>query len=98
MRIRYTTSAADELREALDYLAERSPQGARNVAVSIQRALERVLIWPAAGQATSDPNLRRMLATPYPYFVLYEPTETEIIVHRVRHTSRSPEEGGGTPA
>ena len=34
--------------------------------------------------------IRRMTASPYPYFVFYEATETEIIIHAVRHTARDP--------
>jgi plasmid stabilization system protein ParE len=31
-----------------------------------------------------------MSITPYPYLVFYEPTETEIIIHAVRHAARDP--------
>src|SRR5271166_3433231 len=34
--------------------------------------------------------IRRMTTTPYPYLVFYEITETEIIIHAVRHAARDP--------
>lgn len=91
MRIRYTSPALLEEAAILDYIRDRSPGGARNVSESIERALARVQRWPLSSEATDDGLIRRTVATPYPYYILYEPTETEIIVHRVRHTSRDPE-------
>jgi len=38
MRLRYAPTAARELGALLAYLAERSPQGARRVGASIQKA------------------------------------------------------------
>ncbi len=32
----------------------------------------------------------RLTTPPYPYLVFYETTETEIIVHAVRHAARNP--------
>ena len=85
-----TTPALTEQTETLDYIQERSPSGATKVARSVQDAVARIVLWPLAGPQTEDPKLRRMMATPYPYYILYEPTETEIIIHRCRHTSRDP--------
>jgi toxin ParE1/3/4 len=31
-----------------------------------------------------------MTTTPYPYLVFYEITQTEIIIHAVRHAARDP--------
>jgi toxin ParE1/3/4 len=45
---------------------------------------------PNIGTRTSDPAIRRMATTPYHYLVFYEPTETEIIIHAVRHAARDP--------
>lgn len=33
-----------------------------------------------------------MTTQPYPYLVFYEATETEIIIHAVRHAARNPSE------
>jgi toxin ParE1/3/4 len=39
---------------------------------------------------TDDPAIRRLTTTPYPYLIFYEVTETEIIVHAIRHGARDP--------
>ncbi|MGH9806670.1 MAG: type II toxin-antitoxin system RelE/ParE family toxin [Terriglobia bacterium] len=31
-----------------------------------------------------------MTTTPYPYLVFYEVTESEIVIHAVRHSARDP--------
>jgi plasmid stabilization system protein ParE len=45
---------------------------------------------PYIGRRTNDPAIRRLTATPYRYVVFYEVTESEIIVHAVRHAARDP--------
>lgn len=45
---------------------------------------------PYAGRATSRPNVRRLLANPYPYLIDYRVTATEIVIMRFRHTARKP--------
>lgn len=91
MKIRYTSPALLEEAAILDFIREKSPSGAQKVSDSIEQALARVQRWPLSSMATEEPDIRRALATPYPYAIFYEPTETEIIVLRVRHTSRDPE-------
>jgi toxin ParE1/3/4 len=38
--------------------------------------------------------MRRIMAMPYAYLVFYEATETEVVIHSVRHAARDPT---GTP-
>ncbi|MDB5580465.1 MAG: stabilization protein [Bradyrhizobium sp.] len=45
---------------------------------------------PGIGLRTEDPVIRRLATPPYPYLVFYETTETEIIVHAIRHAARNP--------
>ena len=44
--------------------------------------------FPKLGSPTQDPALRAMLTLPYPYVILYEEREDEVLVHRIRHTAR----------
>jgi len=44
-----------------------------------------LLQYPQAGAVTDDRTIRRMTTTPYPYLIFYEATDTEIIIHAVRH-------------
>jgi plasmid stabilization system protein ParE len=48
------------------------------------------LFYPLVGTRTDDPVIRRLTTPPYPFLVFYEVTETEIIIHAVRHAARDP--------
>jgi toxin ParE1/3/4 len=90
LRLRYTPRALAELDEVLTYIAERSPQGARNVRIRIDAIVTMLLQHPGAGQLTSKARLRRIGASPYPYLIFYQATEDEIVIHGVRHSARRP--------
>ncbi|HEV8678697.1 MAG TPA: type II toxin-antitoxin system RelE/ParE family toxin [Stellaceae bacterium] len=90
MKLRYTRPALADLSAILDYIAARSPQGARRVQARIQAVINLLLLHPNIGRSTDDPSIRRMMTTPYPYLIFYEATESEIIIHAVRHAARDP--------
>jgi toxin ParE1/3/4 len=90
VKLRYTIPALADLRAILDYIAAHSPQSARRVQARIQALTDLLLLHPHIGRRTNDPALRRMTTTPYPYLVFYEATETEVIIHAVRHAARNP--------
>ncbi|TCM57626.1 plasmid stabilization system protein ParE [Rhizobium sp. PP-F2F-G48] len=79
-----------DLEQVAAYIGMRSPQGARRVMLRIKSLIEQLPDQPFAGARTEDPTIRRLIALPYPYLVFYEVTETEIIIHAVRHGSRDP--------
>jgi toxin ParE1/3/4 len=90
VKLRYTLPALADLSAILDYIAAQSPQGARRVRARIQAVIELLLLYPYSGRRTNDPAIRRMTTTPYPYVVFYEATDSEIIIHAVRHVARDP--------
>jgi plasmid stabilization system protein ParE len=90
VKIRYTAPALADLNSVLDYIARRSPQGAKRVQARIQAAIDLLPVHPRIGIRTNDCSIRRLTTLPYPYFVFYEITEAEIIIHAVRHTARDP--------
>jgi toxin ParE1/3/4 len=90
MRLRYTLPALADLASILDYVADRSPQGATRIHTRIRAVTDLLLRYPRAGAATDDPTIRRMTTTPYPYLIFYEATEAEIIIHAMRHGARDP--------
>ena len=97
VRLRYTLPALADLSAILDYIAAHSPQGARRVQARIQALTDLLLLYPHIGRRTNDPAIRRMTTTPHPYLVFYEATETEIIIHAVRHAARDPSGMPGSP-
>ena len=90
MKLRYTLPALADLKSTLDYIAARSPQGGRRVQARIKAILELLFAHPHMGARTDDPTIRRVTTTPYAYLVFYEITDTEIVVHAIRHGARDP--------
>ena len=88
MRLRVTRRAATQIEKALDYIEADSPQGANRVRERIQTLFRLLEQHPYAGQATDLPGVRRLTLSPYPYLIFYRVTDSEVIVQRVRHTSR----------
>jgi hypothetical protein len=60
------------------------------VQARIQAIIDLLLQHPHIGTRTNDLTIRRMTAVPYPYLIFYEATESEIIIHAVRHAARDP--------
>ena len=52
---------------------------------------------PYAGQATDLPGVRRLTLSPYPHLIFYRVTDSEVIVQRMRHTSRRSRSASDTP-
>jgi toxin ParE1/3/4 len=90
MRLRYTLPALADLAAILDYIADRSPQGAARIHSRIRAVTDLLLLYPQAGAVTDDPTIRRLTTTPYPYLIFYETTDEEVIIHAVRHGARDP--------
>lgn len=90
MKLRYTSPALADLKSILDYISEHSPGGVMRVQHRIQRAVDLLPAHPRIGVQTVDPFIRRLMTTPYPYLIFYEPTDTEIIIHAIRHAARNP--------
>lgn len=88
MKLRYTLPALADLNSILDYISAHSPQGAKRVQRRIQRVIDLLLVHPDIGVRTDDPAIRRLSSPPYPYLIFYEITETEIVIHAIRHAAR----------
>jgi toxin ParE1/3/4 len=91
VKLRYTLPALADLNSILDYIAARSPQGARRVQERIQGIIGLLPTNPDLGVRTDDPTIRRLTTPPYPFLVFYEVAGTEIIIHAVRHGARDPQ-------
>jgi plasmid stabilization system protein ParE len=89
VNIRYTLSALRELKETLSFIADRTPQGARNVQARIQQMVALIALNPKIGVKTGK-RLRRLTVFPYPYLIFYSVTDHDVIIHGVRHSARHP--------
>jgi len=90
VRLRYTLAALADLDSMLDYIGAHSPQGAKRVQARIKSIIDLLLVHPHIGIRTYDPIIRRLTTSPYPYLIFYEVTDSEIIIHAVRHGARDP--------
>jgi len=79
-----------ELDSILDFIVTQNPQGAARVHARIARVIELSAAYPFVGSSTDRPRIRRLVATPYPYLIFYEPSDEEIIIHSIRHARRQP--------
>jgi len=93
VRLRVTRRAATQIENVLDYIEADSPQGANHVRERIQALFNLLTHHPHAGQATDLPGVRRLTLSPYPYLIFYRVTDREVIIQRMRHTSRRPTSG-----
>lgn len=89
----WDTEALSELKEAYEYLKEKSLSSAKRVRKSIlkkTRALENhsEIYEPDRFKKNNDGNYRAFEL--YSYRIVYRITEIEIRILRVRHTSREP--------
>ena len=90
MKLRFTPEALSELDVILAYISERSPQGAERVKARLLGLAGFIQDQPHGGRKTSEPGLRRIVATPYPYLVFYEVKDDEVGIVGVRHGARDP--------
>jgi toxin ParE1/3/4 len=97
VKLRVTRRAATQIEKALDYIEAESPQGANRMRERIQTLFLLLAHHPYAGQATDLPGVRRLVVSPYPYLIFYRVTDNEVIVQRMRHTSRRSRATSGAP-
>jgi toxin ParE1/3/4 len=87
MKVRYTPRAFSDRERIIEYLRERSPVGARNVAASIRDAVAQLREHPLSGYRTGNSDVRVVFIVRYPYKIFYRVRETVEILH-IRHTAR----------
>jgi plasmid stabilization system protein ParE len=90
VKLRYTHLALADLQNILDYIATSSPQSAQRVQRRLRQITDLLLSFPEAGIRMADPAIRRQTAHPYPFFIFYEITADDIVIHAIRHSARDP--------
>lgn len=99
MKLVYAPRALRDIDEILSYIAERSPQGARNVSLAIEHAASFCARHPKAGGRTNRKDLYRHSLAKYRLTMFYrwqDSGETTQIVRvvrsgRVRNLRRIPQ-------
>ncbi len=88
MIVRFTRRAEGDLAEIFDYLALRSPEGARKVAASLHEAIRFIADHPRGAPRTRIPLVFVKIVPNYPYKVFYRVSEEAIDILHIRHASR----------
>jgi plasmid stabilization system protein ParE len=88
MRVRFTKRARDDLVAILNYLDEKSPQGARNVKRAIRKTIELIGTLPDSGRRSGILDIRVLPAARYPYLVYWNVEAGEAWIVHIRHAAR----------
>lgn len=84
---RLSIQAERDLRNLLEYLADRSPAAADRLSRRLEHAISSLAANPFLGRERPDlaPDLRSFPVTGY--LIYYYPTETGILIQRIAHGS-----------
>lgn len=92
--IRWTDDAADQFAEILEYILLESPAGAtivKNAVFDRVRQLDRHPFMYDLDVLCEDNDGSYRAFTVYHYRITYRISENEVVIIRIRHTSREPE-------
>lgn len=90
MKVRHTRRSRADLVAILNYLDERSPQGARNVMRALRRALELIGEHPHVGRHSGEQDTRVLPVGRYPYLIYWSVEGGEVLIVHIRHAARRP--------
>lgn len=88
MKIRWTSPALADLRDAVAYIARDNPAAARAVASRIWEAVRRLREQPGIGRPGRVPDTREYIVPGTPYIAAYRVEDETVIVLRVLHGAR----------
>lgn len=89
MRVRLHPRAQRDLAEIRDYIRARSgPASAELVRRHLKERIERLSQQPQLGIASTEPGIRVLSPTRYPYRIYFTNTPDAVVVLHIRHTSR----------
>lgn len=85
----FLVDAVIDMRAALAFYGEVSPEVARRFALALKRALGSLLEFPLSGRPV-DGGMRSKRIPEFPYAVIYEAGADEIVVAAIAHSKRAP--------
>jgi len=89
MKFRILSCAEQELAEAADYYNAQCPGLGYDMAAEVKKTFQRIIDFPTTWPLISD-RVRRCIVHRFPYGVLYQQREEEILVVAVMHMKRDP--------
>jgi addiction module RelE/StbE family toxin len=88
MQLRWTPAAATDLQQIFDYIFERNPEKAPQIARQICEAAALLKHSPRIGRPGRKEKTRELVVTGSPYLVVYEIADTTIQIVRILHGAR----------
>ena len=90
MRVRYTQQARDDLEAIIEYLANQSPQGARNIKRTLDATVEVIGSFPNCGRLAGEDDVRVLPVGRYPYLIYWAVEDGEAWIVHIRDGRRKP--------
>ena len=87
MKIRWLSTAENDLVALINYIAEDNPHIAINIFNTIRISVEKLKMFPFLGREGRVENTRELIIPYYPYIIVYRITK-DILILAVFHTSR----------
>jgi plasmid stabilization system protein ParE len=91
MRVIWTRAAVRDVQSAHDYLVDFNPTAAMRVAEALYRAGDGLAHFPRRGRPVAGTDMRELVAS-YPFIIRYRVNGDEVVILRVRHSTRRPTE------
>ena len=90
MTLRFTLEAFNDLNDLDAFLADKSPQGLRNVLAALKNTFNLIEGNPSLGRPTSRHGVRVAIEPSYKYVIPYLEDGANIWILRVHHARRAP--------
>ena len=87
MKVRWLSSALEELDRIYDYIAQDNPKAATKVFLRIRGATHQLAQFPHGGRPGNVKATRELVVSGLPYLVVYRVTEDSVEILRVLHTA-----------
>ena len=88
MRVRYTDTAAHDLKNGIEYLAEHAPLIAAEFAEAIERGVGELVDFPFSAQETEKKGIRRKYVRRFRYSIFYAVENDEIVILYIKHAAQ----------
>jgi plasmid stabilization system protein ParE len=90
MKLRWDARALQDLRDIRSYIVGRgAPAAADRVRQHLRNRVFRLLTNPFIGVVSTNPQIRILPPTRYPYRIYYTIQGSDVVILHIRHTARS---------
>ena len=88
MKVRWTGPAIQDLTSIVRYIRKDDPAAARRVRMTVATAVAQLSSREGRGRKGEAPGTRELVFHPWPYIAVYEITQGEVHILRIRHASQ----------